>query len=117
METKEKKQKSVDIERTLALCGPGNKLLAKYYSAKNEAAAFLELRNVGFWVFGQFYDPRGVRGPEVKIDLSDIEERLLEKLKKRASWAEPIFQELEDVINTAWERAAAACPWFSFLKK
>ena len=48
---------------------PSNKLLAKKFFSKGSAAAFLEIREgKEFWVYGKFYDPRGNRGPEVKID-------------------------------------------------
>jgi|GEM_PF-2231114 hypothetical protein len=91
---------------------PSNKLLAKKFFSKGSAAAFLEIREgKEFWVYGKFYDPRGNRGPEVKIDFP-VSQDIRQELLKRRSWGEPMSSAIQTAINEAWLEAAEKCDWF-----
>ena len=92
-----------------------SRLIAKKRFNGGQAAAFLEMRRASeFWVYGKFYDPRGVRGPEVQIEL-EISENLKEEFLFRETWTEPMSEKMLEIVHLAWKQAAEKDSFFKGL--
>ncbi len=90
-------------------------LLAKRTYNCGQAAAFLEVRDGSeFWVYGKFYEPRSVRGPEIKIEL-DLTPEVKEELLLRESWTEPMTTTVKNAVLQAWKQAAEKNSFFNGL--
>lgn len=87
-------------------------LLAKRIYNNGQAAAFLEMRNGSeLWVYGKFYDPRGNRGPEVKIELNLSPEEK-EELLLREGWVKTMSPEVQKIVLQAWKQASEKDSFF-----
>lgn len=90
-------------------------LVARKDLCGGQAAAFLEVRNGNFFVYVKIYEPRGFYGPEVKVNLEHIDKKILDELKSRSTWAEPMSDNAQKAINEAWKQAAEKDSYFKEL--
>ncbi len=91
-------------------------LIARRAYNGGQATAFLEIRQGSeFWIYGKFYDPRGVRGPEIKIELN-LSPEVKEELLLRDSWGTPFRSDAAKLaVKQAWLIAAHQHPFFAGL--